>query len=224
MIDSFPQEQKRRRRKTFCAAQIVASNISKALRVLLSRERNLKKTKFRPSRTPRAMKSKNMQTRYQLVHTYFINISTTNHRARAVRIHPSRAVFRKEEKFSVPLHFRRKPKKSSNARKQKTKERGISRSIHTRDTNYALSSLSREADNHRRRQKRMLYAYLRHFIFMSVVCFNEVEFRKGQLLNKSDRDFRKKREKNRRNNVDWNLTTSAVKCGERRYYSEGSRA
>lgn len=37
--------------------------------------------------------------------------------------------------------------------------------------------------------------------------------------------FRKKREKKRRNiNVDWNLTTSAVKCGERRYYSEGSRA
>jgi len=72
-----------------------------------------KKTKFRPSRTPRAMKSKHAQTRYQLVQTYFINISTTNHRARAVRIHPSRAVFRKDEKFSEPsLHFRRKPKKN----------------------------------------------------------------------------------------------------------------
>ena len=64
-----------------------------------------KKTKFRPSRTPRAMKSKHAQTRYQLVQTYFINISTTNHRARAVRIHPSRAVFRKDEKFSVPLYI-----------------------------------------------------------------------------------------------------------------------
>ena len=124
-----------------------------------------KKTKFRPSRTPRAMKSKHAQTRYQLVQTYFINISTTNHRARAVRIHPSRAVFRKDEKFSVPLHFRRKPKKSSNARKQKTKERGISRSIHTRAIQSIFSFLSREDDNHRRRQKRMLYAYLRHFIF-----------------------------------------------------------
>jgi hypothetical protein len=40
--------------------------------------------------------------------------------------------------------------------------------------------------------------------------------------------FRKKREKNREEeikNVDWNLTTlCAVKCGERRDYSEGSRA
>ena len=124
-----------------------------------------KKTKFRSSRTPRAMKLKHAQTRYQLVQTYFINISTTSHRARAVRIHPSRAVFRKDEKFSVPLHFRRKPKKSSNARKQKTKERGISRSIHTRAIQSIFSFLSREDDNHRRRQKRMLYAYLRHFIF-----------------------------------------------------------
>ena len=161
-------EQKRRRRKTFCACgQIVASNTSKALQ----RERKEpkkngeKKTKFRSSRTPRAMKSKHAQTRYQLVQTYFINISTTSHRARAVRIHPSRAVFRKDEKFSVPLHFRRKPKKSSNARKQKTKERGISRSIHTRAIQSIFSFLSREDDNHRRRQKRMLYAYLRHFIF-----------------------------------------------------------
>ena len=131
------------------------------------------------------MKSKNMQTRYQLVQTYFINISTTNHRARAVRIHPSRAVFRKDEKFSESLYILGgNPKKSSsNARKQKAKERGISRSIHTRAIQtmlYHLSlslSLSREADNHRRRQqKRMLCAYLCHFIFMSVVCFNEVEF------------------------------------------------
>ena len=134
-----------------------------------------KKTKFRPSRTPRAMKSKNMQTRYQLVQTYFINISTTNHRARAVRIHPSRAVFRKDEKFSESLYILGgNPKKSSsNARKQKAKERGISRSIHTRAIQtmlYHLSlSLSREADNHRRRQqKRMLCAYLCHFIFMSL--------------------------------------------------------
>jgi predicted transcriptional regulator len=121
------------------------------------------------------MKSKNMQTRYQLVQTYFINISTTNHRARAVRIHPSRAVFRKDEKFSESLYILGgNPKKSSsNARKQKAKERGISRSIHARAIQtmlYHLSlSLSREADNHRRRQqKRMLCAYLCHFIFMSL--------------------------------------------------------
>ncbi len=38
----------------------------------------------------------------------------------------------------------------------------------------------------------------------------------------SQKDFRKKRKKLR--NVDWNLTTRRVKCGERRYYSEGSRA
>jgi predicted transcriptional regulator len=120
-----------------------------------------------------------MQTRYQLVQTYFINISTTNHRARAVRIHPSRAVFRKDEKFSEPLYILGgNPKKSSsNARKQKAKERGISRSIHARAIQtmlYHLSlslslSLSLEADNHRRRQqKRMLCAYLCHFIFMSL--------------------------------------------------------
>ena len=136
---------KRRRRKTFCAAQIVASNISKALRVLLlSRERNLKKTKFRPSRTPRAMNSKHAQTRYQLVQTYFINISTTNHRARAVRIHPSRAVFLKDEKFSESLYILGgNPKKSSsNARKQKAKERGISRSIHARAIQTMLYHLS----------------------------------------------------------------------------------
>ena len=140
-------EQKRRRRKTFCACgQIVASNTSKALQ----RERKEpkkngeKKTKFRSSRTPRAMKSKHAQTRYQLVQTYFINISTTNHRARAVRIHPSRAVFRKDEKFSEPLYILGgNPKKSSsNARKQKAKERGISRSIHTRAIQTMLYHLS----------------------------------------------------------------------------------
>jgi hypothetical protein len=103
-----------------------------------------KKTKFRPSRTPRAMKSKHAQTRYQLVQTYFINISTTNHRARAVRIHPSRAVFRKDEKFSEPLHFRRKPKKIIIQRAQAKSERARYFSLHSRarDTNYALSSLS----------------------------------------------------------------------------------
>ena len=135
------------------------------------------------------MKSKNTQTRYQLVQTYFINISTTNHRARAVRIHPSRAVFRKDEKFSeVPLHFRRKPKKNHHpTRAGKKRKSAVFLAPFTR-ARYKLRfiislslSLSREADNHRRRQqKRMLYAYLRHFIFMvSVVCFNEVEFRKG---------------------------------------------
>jgi len=54
----------------------------------------------------------------------------------------------------------------------------------------------------------------------------------GQQLLEQIRDrerlFRKKREKNREEeikNVDWNLTTlCAVKCGERRDYSEGSRA
>jgi len=90
------------------------------------------------------MKSKNMQTRYQLVQTYFINISTTNHRARAVRIHPSRAVFRKDEKFSESLYILGgNPKKSSsNARKQKAKERGISRSIHARAIQTMLYHLS----------------------------------------------------------------------------------
>jgi predicted transcriptional regulator len=85
-----------------------------------------------------------MQTRYQLVQTYFINISTTNHRARAVRIHPSRAVFRKDEKFSEPLYILGgNPKKSSsNARKQKAKERGISRSIHARAIQTMLYHLS----------------------------------------------------------------------------------
>jgi predicted transcriptional regulator len=121
-----------------------------------------------------------MQTRYQLVQTYFINISTTNHRARAVRIHPSRAVFRKDEKFSESLYILGgNPKKIIIQRAQAKSERARYFSLHShaRDTNYALSSLSREADNHRRRQqKRMLYAYLCHFIFMSVVCFNEVEF------------------------------------------------
>ena len=141
------------------------------------------------------MKSKNMQTRYQLVQTYFINISTTNHRARAVRIHPSRAVFRKDEKFSESLYILGgNPKNSSsNAREQKAKERGISRSIHARAIQtmlYHLSlSLSREADNHRRRQqKRMLYAYLCHFIFMSLQCvLMKLNFvAGGQLLSKSD--------------------------------------
>jgi len=112
-----------------------------------------------------------MQTRYQLVETYFINISTTNHRARAVRIHPSRAVFRKDEKFSEPLYILGgNPKKSSsNARKQKAKERGISRSIHTRAIQTMLYhlSLSREADNHRRRQqKRMLYLLTFAILFL----------------------------------------------------------
>tara|TARA_Y100000739_G_scaffold19541_1_gene15429 strand:- start:88 stop:471 length:384 start_codon:yes stop_codon:yes gene_type:complete len=90
------------------------------------------------------MKSKNMQTRYQLVQTYFINISTTNHRARAVRIHPSRAVFRKDEKFSESLYILGgNPKKSSsNARKQKAKERGISRSTHARAIQTMLYHLS----------------------------------------------------------------------------------
>jgi len=85
-----------------------------------------------------------MQTRYQLVQTYFINISTTNHRARAVRIHPSRAVFRKDEKFSESLYILGgNPKKSSsNARKQKAKERGISRSIHARAIQTMLYHLS----------------------------------------------------------------------------------
>ena len=122
-------EQKRRRRKTFCACgQIVASNTSKALQ----RERKEpkkngeKKTKFRSSRTPRAMKSKNMQTRYQLVQTYFINISTTNHRARAVRIHPSRAVFRKDEKFSESLYILGgNPKKSSSTRASKKRKSAV---------------------------------------------------------------------------------------------------
>jgi hypothetical protein len=114
------------------------------------------------------MKSKNMQTRYQLVQTYFINISTTNHRARAVRIHPSRAVFRKDEKFSESLYILGgNPKKSSsNARKQKAKERGISRSIHTRAMQTIFSSLSREDDNHRRRQKRMLCALTFAILFL----------------------------------------------------------
>jgi len=85
-----------------------------------------------------------MQTRYQLVQTYFINISTTNHRARAVRIHPSRAVFRKDEKFSESLYILGgNPKNSSsNARKQKAKERGISRSIHARAIQTMLYHLS----------------------------------------------------------------------------------
>jgi predicted transcriptional regulator len=113
------------------------------------------------------MKSKNMQTRYQLVQTYFINISTTNHRARAVRIHPSRAVFRKDEKFSEPLYILGgNPKKSSsNARKQKAKERGISRSIHTRAIQTMLYHLSLEkliiiADDNKRECSTLTFAIL----------------------------------------------------------------
>ena len=126
-----------------------------------------KKTKFRPSRTPRAMKSKHAQTRYQLVQTYFINISTTNHRARAVRIHPSRAVFRKDEKFSESLYILGgNPKKSSsNARKQKAKERGISRSIHARAIQTMLYHLSLEkliiiADDNKRECSTLTFAIL----------------------------------------------------------------
>ena len=129
------------------------------------------------------MKSKNMQTRYQLVQTYFINISTTNHRARAVRIHPSRAVFRKDEKFSESLYILGgNPKKSSsNARKQKAKERGISRSIHTRAIQTMLYHLSLSlekliiiADDNKRECSICLP--LPFYFYVLVVCFNEVEF------------------------------------------------
>ena len=159
-----------------------------------------------------------MQTRYQLVQTYFINISTTNHRVRAVRIHPSRAVFRKDEKFSESLYILGgNPKKSSsNARKQKAKERGISRSIHARAIQtmlYHLSlslSLSREADNHRRRQqKRMLCAYLCHFIFMSLQCvlmkLNVVAGGAAPQQIRQKRLFRKKREKNREEEIKMSI-------------------
>ena len=139
-------EQKRRRRKTFCACgQIVASNTSKALQ---ERGRNLKRTETKNeiqalSNTTRD-EIKNMQTRYQLVQTYFINISTTNHRARAVRIHPSRAVFRKDEKFSESLYILGGNPKKIIQRAQAKSERARYFSLHSRarDTNYALSSLS----------------------------------------------------------------------------------
>ena len=173
-------EQKRRRRKTFCACgQIVASNTSKALQ---ERGRNLKRTETKNeiqalSNTTRDEIKKHansISTRPNVFHQHFDDESSS-----ARRSHPSftRRFSKGWEIFRVPLHFRRKPKKIIIQRAQAKSERARYFSLHSRarDTNYALSSLSlslslsREADNHRRRQqKRMLYAYLCHFIFMSL--------------------------------------------------------
>ena len=172
------------------------------------------------------MNSKHAQTRYQLVQTYFINISTTNHRARAVRIHPSRAVFRKDEKFSESLYIlggnpKNHPTRAGKKRKSAVFLAPFTRAILTTLYHLSLEKLIIIADD-KREYSMLTFAIL--FLCLQYVLM-KLNFERGSSsTNQTETSEKKEKKIEEIKCLDWNLSTSAVKCGERRYYSEGSRA